>query len=206
VAARKKASRKRGTTRKTAAKGSSPRRKTGARRKATGSGGAASSSAPAAKDEAPLAEIEALAVLMERHELVEVRYSARPDGTRKIHARRAGDVTLPAMMPAGMPAPAPPAPAAPAPAAPAGGAPVESGTVAFKSPMVGTFYRAPSPEGQPFVSIGDMVDPSTVVCIIEAMKVMNEISPDVSGEIVSIEVENGEAVEFGQTLMLIRPR
>ncbi|HZJ72329.1 MAG TPA: biotin/lipoyl-containing protein, partial [Planctomycetota bacterium] len=63
----------------------------------------------------------------------------------------------------------------------------------------------PSPDAAPFVSIGDHVDPATTICIIEAMKVMNEIVPDISGTVVSIEVENGEAVEYGQTLFLIRP-
>jgi acetyl-CoA carboxylase biotin carboxyl carrier protein len=71
--------------------------------------------------------------------------------------------------------------------------------------MVGTFYRAPSPEAPPFASVGDKIDEHTTVCIIEAMKVMNEITPDKPGEIVSIEVENGEAVEYGQPLFLIRP-
>jgi acetyl-CoA carboxylase biotin carboxyl carrier protein len=74
----------------------------------------------------------------------------------------------------------------------------------IKSPMVGTFYRAPSPEAPPFASVGDQVDMHGTICIIEAMKVMNEITPDVAGTVVSIEVENGEAVEFGQTLFLIR--
>ncbi|HZL98611.1 MAG TPA: acetyl-CoA carboxylase biotin carboxyl carrier protein, partial [Planctomycetota bacterium] len=90
------------------------------------------------------------------------------------------------------------------PAAPAS-APAGEALHAFKSPMVGSFYRAPSPEAAPFVSVGDHVDPTTTVCIIEAMKVMNEIVPDISGTVVSIEVENGEAVEYGQTLFLIRP-
>ena len=76
---------------------------------------------------------------------------------------------------------------------------------AFKSPMVGTFYRAPNPEASAFVSVGDRIDEDSTVCIIEAMKVLNEIAPDMAGEVVSIEVENGEAVEFGQTLFLIRP-
>ena len=97
---------------------------------------------------------------------------------------------------------------APAAAARAAGeapaAPDESLHV-FKSPMVGTFYRAPSPEAPPFASVGDKIDEHTTVCIIEAMKVMNEITPDATGEIVSIEVENGEAVEYGQPLFLIRP-
>jgi acetyl-CoA carboxylase biotin carboxyl carrier protein len=74
----------------------------------------------------------------------------------------------------------------------------------FKSPMVGTFYRAPSPESPPYVTEGDKASADTILCIIEAMKVMNEIRAEVSGEVVDILVENGEAVEFGQPLFLIR--
>jgi acetyl-CoA carboxylase biotin carboxyl carrier protein len=87
----------------------------------------------------------------------------------------------------------------------AASAPVPSGELDIKSPMIGTFYRAPSPEAAPYIEVGTEVNPETVVCIIEAMKVMNEITPDKAGEVVSIEVENGEAVEFGQPLFLIRP-
>ena len=75
----------------------------------------------------------------------------------------------------------------------------------MKSPMVGTFYRAPSPGAKPFVEEGDIINPGDVVCIIEAMKLMNEIKAEVKGEIIKILVENGEPVEFGQPLFLIRP-
>jgi len=77
--------------------------------------------------------------------------------------------------------------------------------IEMKSPMVGTFYRAPSPGAKPFVEEGDVINPGDVVCIIEAMKLMNEIKAEVKGEIVKILVENGEPVEFGQPLFLIRP-
>ncbi|MEH7177903.1 acetyl-CoA carboxylase biotin carboxyl carrier protein [Neobacillus vireti] len=73
------------------------------------------------------------------------------------------------------------------------------------SPMVGTFYNASSPESHPFVRIGDKVESSTVVCILEAMKLFNEIEAEVSGEIVDILVENGHLVEHGQTLFLVKP-
>jgi len=73
----------------------------------------------------------------------------------------------------------------------------------IKSPLVGTFYRAPSPGAPPFVEVGDIVSPGQVLCIIEALKVMNEIESDVRGKIVKILVENGEAVEYGQPLFLI---
>ncbi len=77
-------------------------------------------------------------------------------------------------------------------------------TEVLKSPMVGTFYRAPSPEADPFVEIGTTVTEDTVVCIIEAMKVMNEIKAETKGAIYEILVENGEPVEFGQALFQIR--
>jgi len=77
--------------------------------------------------------------------------------------------------------------------------------IEMTSPMVGTFYRAPSPGAKPFVEEGDVINPGDVVCIIEAMKLMNEIKAEVKGEIVKILVENGEPVEFGQPLFLIRP-
>ncbi|KKO52081.1 acetyl-CoA carboxylase biotin carboxyl carrier protein [Paenibacillus sp. DMB20] len=73
------------------------------------------------------------------------------------------------------------------------------------SPMVGTFYRSPSPEAAPFVSVGDKVDEKTTVCIIEAMKLMNELDADVKGEIVEVLAQNGQLVEFGQPLFLVRP-
>ncbi|HJU24677.1 MAG TPA: acetyl-CoA carboxylase biotin carboxyl carrier protein [Casimicrobiaceae bacterium] len=98
-------------------------------------------------------------------------------------------------------APAPPTAIAPAPAeAPA--APVEEGHT-VKSPMVGTFYRAASPGGAPFVDIGDTVAQGDTLCIVEAMKLMNEIEADASGVVKAILAENGQPVEFGQPLFLI---
>lgn len=80
----------------------------------------------------------------------------------------------------------------------------EEGLVAITSPMVGTFYRAPSPEAPPFVEVGDEVEPGKVVCIIEAMKLFNEIEAEVRGKIVKILVENGKPVEYGQKLFLVK--
>ena len=104
-------------------------------------------------------------------------------------------------------APAAEQPAAPA-AAPAAAAPVPSGppagTVEIRSPIVGTFYKAASPESPAFVSVGDRIKSGAVVCIVEAMKVMNEIQAEVSGEIVEILVENGQAVEFDQPLFRVK--
>lgn len=71
------------------------------------------------------------------------------------------------------------------------------------SPMVGTFYSSASPDAEPFVQVGDVIRPGQVVCIIEAMKLMNEIEADVSGKVVEICVENGQTIEFGQVLMYI---
>jgi acetyl-CoA carboxylase biotin carboxyl carrier protein len=76
----------------------------------------------------------------------------------------------------------------------------------IKSPMIGTFYRAPSPESAPYVEEGTEVNPETVVCIIEAMKVMNEIKAETKGVIVQVLVENAKPVEFGQPLFKVRPR
>jgi acetyl-CoA carboxylase biotin carboxyl carrier protein len=162
-----------------------------------------------APSESTFPEVEELVELMNRHGLHEVDYESGTDGTRRIRVSRGGATVGHA------PVAAAPIESAPAPSAAdasaatgkaEGAAPADSseGLHAFKSPMVGTFYRAPSPESPPFASVGDPVDATTTVCIIEAMKVMNEIVPDVGGEVVSVEVENGEAVEYGQTLFLIR--
>ncbi len=78
-------------------------------------------------------------------------------------------------------------------------------TVEIKSPMVGTFYRAPNPEAPPYVEVGQQIEPGQVICIIEAMKLMNEIKSEIRGKILEILVDNAEPVEFGQSLFLIDP-
>ncbi|MFA5100578.1 MAG: acetyl-CoA carboxylase biotin carboxyl carrier protein [Candidatus Omnitrophota bacterium] len=78
-------------------------------------------------------------------------------------------------------------------------------TVEIKAPMVGTFYRAPSPEAPPYVEAGQVVEPGQVVCIIEAMKLMNEIKSEIRGKVVEVLVENAEPVEFGQSMFIIEP-
>jgi acetyl-CoA carboxylase biotin carboxyl carrier protein len=80
-----------------------------------------------------------------------------------------------------------------------------AGLVAIESPMVGTFYAAANPDSPPFASVGTPVGPETVVCVIEAMKVFNEIKAEISGAVERVLVNNGEAVEFGQKLFLVRP-
>jgi acetyl-CoA carboxylase biotin carboxyl carrier protein len=75
----------------------------------------------------------------------------------------------------------------------------------IKSPIVGTFYKAPAPDAAAFVEVGSMIQPGVVLCIVEAMKLMNEIESDVSGKIVKVMAQNGQAVEYGQTLFLVEP-
>jgi len=98
------------------------------------------------------------------------------------------------------PAPAPAAPAAP-PAAPA----KADNLVTINSPMIGTFYRSPGPDKPPFVNVGDDVAPGKVVCIIEAMKLFNEIESEVSGKIVKVLVDDASPVEYDQPLFLVEP-
>ena len=101
---------------------------------------------------------------------------------------------VPVLLPAGVPA------------APAGMPPSPAtGEIEVKSPMIGTFYRAPSPEAGSYVEIGTEINPESVVCIIEAMKVMNEIKAEVKGVVTQILVENAKPVEFGQPLFKVRP-
>lgn len=112
---------------------------------------------------------------------------------------------------AATPAPAPMTPPVEAPAAASAqaadaqaGDSEEEGLVPIQSPMVGTFYRAPAPDAEPFVKVGDSVEAGQTVCIVEAMKLMNEIQAEVSGTVAKITVDNQSPVEFGQTLFLIK--
>ena len=117
-------------------------------------------------------------------------------------------VQAPMPYPMSFPGPAPQAqPAAPAPAEPLEEekSKVPPGAVVFTSPMVGTFYRSPSPESEAFVKVGDIVEADSTICIVEAMKVMNEIKAEQTAEVLEILVENGEPVEFGQPLFLLKP-
>jgi acetyl-CoA carboxylase biotin carboxyl carrier protein len=104
-------------------------------------------------------------------------------------------------------APVAPAPvaAAPAPAQPSVAPSASSKTVDIKSPMIGTFYRSASPENPPFVSVGDKVSKGQVVCIIEAMKLFNEIESEVSGTVVKVLVDNASPVEYDQVLFVVEP-
>jgi acetyl-CoA carboxylase biotin carboxyl carrier protein len=151
-----------------------------------------------------LKDIKAIIDLMKKNAIAEFELE-RQDF--KIKLRRGGGSAvqyeeLPAPQTAQPVQIAPQAAAAPAGAAPQ--APV-SGEVEIKSPMIGTFYRAPSPESADYAEIGTEVNPESVVCIIEAMKVMNEIKAEVRGVITEILIDNAKPVEFGQPMFRIRP-
>jgi acetyl-CoA carboxylase biotin carboxyl carrier protein len=107
------------------------------------------------------------------------------------------------------PAPAAPAPgpaaAAPSPAPTPGQPPEPDNVIEITSPMVGTFYSAPSPDVDPYVAVGQRITPESVVCVVEAMKVMNEIRADCAGTVVEICVENAQPVEYGQVLFRVQP-
>ncbi len=151
-------------------------------------------------------EIKAIAEIVAANDLAELKLE-REGFTLEIKRGSAAVISAPVSMIAPAPAPvaAPAAAPAPAAAAPAAAAPAADTAkrVTIDSPLVGTLYRAPSPEAAPFVKVGDKVTPDTVVCIVEAMKVMNEIKAEKSGVIRDILVENGSAVEFGQPLFVI---
>lgn len=120
--------------------------------------------------------------------------------------RRGGVAMMPAPMPMPMPMQmpsAPPAPALAAPAVAAGPAAVDEKAHVVTSPFVGTFYRKPNPDSPTYVSLNDKVDKGQVLCIVEAMKLMNEIEADVAGTVVGILVEDGAPVEYGQPLFKI---
>lgn len=134
-------------------------------------------------------------------------------GENRLRIRRGGsglELSMPVALPAAAAAPvavaAAPAPVAAPPAPPP--APVaasDDGTL-VKSPIVGTFYECPSPGAPPFVKVGDTVEKGQVLCIIESMKLMNEIESEVAGTVVARLVENGRPVEYGEALFRIRPR
>jgi acetyl-CoA carboxylase biotin carboxyl carrier protein len=117
---------------------------------------------------------------------------------QRVSGSPAGPQTYGVPPPAALAPPPAPVELPPAPPAPAAHTHHE-----IKSPIVGTYYRAPAPDAASFVQVGSVIEPGTVLCIVEAMKLMNEIESDVSGTIVKILVENGQPVEYGQTLFLV---
>ena len=160
-----------------------------------------------------LGQLERLLSFMTEHGLEEFEYA---HGDLRIRLKKAFPV------PTGVPSRAPHSPpdavgsAQPAPSMTAEPAPQHAQQAApapapaedlhtIKSPIVGTFYRGPNPEAEPFVKLGDIVEAGQTICIIEAMKLMNEIEADISGEITRILVGNGEPVEYGEPLFALRP-
>jgi len=159
-------------------------------------------------------EIKQLLEIVREHELWEFELE-REDF--KIRVRRGGVPAVTLAAPGGpepQPAAAAPAAALPAPSgaslpATGAGAPEDDSEVELavvKSPIVGTFYRASEPDAAPFVQVGDVVRKNQVLCIIEAMKLMNEITSEYEGEVVKVYVENGQAVQYGERLFAIRAR
>lgn len=169
---------------------------------------------PAAKASVNMEELRELIALLRDNGLAELeleradfRVRLRREGLNA-HSSYVVPEAAPIQAPIANPAPVAASPAAPAPATtaaePATGAAPDQDLHIIPSPIVGTFYRSPSPTAEPFVKIGSSVEADTVVCIIEAMKLMNEIQAEAAGEVVKIYVENGQPVEYGQPLFGIR--
>jgi len=143
-------------------------------------------------------KVRQLIELMEEHDLAEIDLKQGDHGVR---IKRGGEVVAmaaPAAKPTARPAASPEAP-------PAAESAADARMLVVKSPMVGTFYRASGPDAAAFVKVGDRIGPDKTVCIVEAMKVFNEIPAGVSGQVVAILVENGAPVEFGQPLIKVDP-
>ncbi|QTN23889.1 acetyl-CoA carboxylase biotin carboxyl carrier protein [Rhizobacter sp. AJA081-3] len=150
-----------------------------------------------------LRKLKTLIDLVSESNISELEITEADGKVRIVKSEPAGAVMAPTAHMLQMPAPAaaPMAPAA-APVAAAPVVPVETGHV-VKSPMVGTFYRSSSPGGKAFVEVGSAVKEGEPICIIEAMKIMNEIESDTTGTVTKILCENGQAVEFGQPLFIV---
>lgn len=149
-------------------------------------------------------KLKELVKLMVENDLAEIDLR---DQEEKVTIRRGGSgpeviaPAMPAVVHAPAPAPAPGGSGAVAEAKPA----ADDGLVAIESPMVGTYYSAANPDSDPFVGVGSTINEGSVVCIVEAMKVFNEIKSEVAGTIERMCVKNGESVEFGQPLYMVRP-
>jgi acetyl-CoA carboxylase biotin carboxyl carrier protein len=147
-----------------------------------------------------LRRVRRLIELMKEHDLSEIDLR---EGPTRIQLRRGSEPLLTAAPRAAAPAPAATAP----PTAPTEPPKVDETHVAvIKSPLVGSFYSAPNPESPAYVKVGDHVGPETTVCIVEAMKVMNQVKAEISGKITSVLVENGQPVEFNQPLFKVDTR
>jgi acetyl-CoA carboxylase biotin carboxyl carrier protein len=148
-----------------------------------------------------LKELKALLRLMEGNDVEELEVE---EGGRRVRIRRR-TTAMPMTAAAVLPATAGAHSMTPVAASVALPAAETAGLIPVESPMVGTFYRAPAPGAEPYVKEGVLVEKGTVLCIIEAMKLMNEIEAEVRGRIAKILVENAQPVEFGQTLFLLEP-
>ena len=152
--------------------------------------------------------IEALAKIVKENDLGRIKISSEDleivvEGRPHRHDRPPHGMPVPLPLQPGVPVMPVPGVGAPVMAAPAEAAPEAVLGNIITSPIIGTFYAAPSPEKPPFVKVGDTVNAGDVVCIIESMKLMNEINSDFSGRVAEIYVNNGEPVEFGQKIMRI---
>ncbi len=147
-------------------------------------------------------KIRRLVELMKEHDLCELDLQ---QGDVRIQLRRGSAATAAGAVPV-VSVTSPPAAGPPAPESVAPADATAKGVVLIKSPMVGTFYAAPDPDSPPFVKVGDHIGPETVVCIVEAMKVFNQIPAEVAGRIIAVLVENGAAVEYGQPLFKVDTR
>jgi acetyl-CoA carboxylase biotin carboxyl carrier protein len=136
--------------------------------------------------------------LRDKDEQVTIRRATPQAAPQIVHAAPAMHHAVPVAAPVA-------APAAAAPTAPAASAAADEGLVAIESPMVGTFYASPSPDKPPFIAVGAQVNANTVVCLVEAMKIFNEIKAERSGTVAKVLVQSGQAVEFGQPLFMIKP-
>ena len=159
-----------------------------------------SGASPASGDIFDVKRIRRLVELMNEHELSEIDLR---QGEQRIKIRKGQEPVVSAAAAPQAAAPSPAASATTPSPAPAAAKAADPNVTLIKSPMVGTFYTAPSPDAASFVKVGDHVGPSTTVCVIEAMKVFNEIPAETSGQIVAILVENGEPVEFDQPLFKV---
>lgn len=150
-------------------------------------------------------EIKSMIDFISKSGLAEVNIETE---TFKINVKREAEGTViatPVAAPAAVAAPAPVAAPAAAPAEAAPAADDSSKYVEIKSPMIGTFYRSPKPEDPSFVNVGDKINVGDKVCIVEAMKLFNEIESDISGTIVKVLVENSSPIEYDQPLFLVDP-
>lgn len=146
--------------------------------------------------------VEEIEIEEEGKKIRVVKHAGNSTGNASLHAPvyvQTQQAQAPPVVPSNQPAAG--LPAAPSPEA----TEAQKKLHEIKSPIVGTFYKAPAPDAAAFVDVGSLIQPGSVLCIVEAMKLMNEIESDLAGKIVKVMVQNGQAVEYGQTLFLVEP-